>query len=282
MKKKIEIKRKLIKFGVIKKIIKTISLISIIKWKKISRELSEIRLLVLRLAKFISILNEKKVISLSDFWSIHPLRRIIIVVNSDLGLCGSFNNHINNFICRKYLPGDQLILIGKKARQFRGWPETQLFFLDRSPNKLDLVKKIMEIIYQPVIKRNTHELIFAYNNVNMVEEVKTGTVFLPFVDRLKRALIKAEKDNHDHFTDWLVEVSQASVKREKIIFDFLFAETILQLSLADFSEYKIRQIILKESEDNLNKILKKWTREFQKSRQEEITENVIISNYESF
>jgi len=54
-----------------------------------------------------------------------------------------------------------------------------------------------------------------------------------------------------------VEVSQASVKREKIIFDFLFAETILQLSLADFSEYKIRQIILKESEDNLNKILKK-------------------------
>jgi len=59
----------------------------------------------------------------------------------------------------------------------------------------------MEIIYQPVIKRNTHELIFAYNNVNMVEEVKTGTVFLPFVDRLKRALIKAEKDNHDHFTD---------------------------------------------------------------------------------
>ena len=215
----------------------------------------------------------------------HPLFRrqenldrvLLVVLTSDRGLCGGFNNNICRYAEKVYYARkDQemdFFFIGKKAKsyfQFRGFSGVnEMFNLDKEisyPLAGSIAKQLME----DFTKGQYDGIYFIYNNFqSAISQRVVQDIFLP-ID-LTRASFR-QKDIFSH--DLIFEVPP-----EELIQDLIEKHFTVQVyrcmceSVA--AEYGARMTAMENATQNAQDIISRLTLSFNKQRQSFITTELI-------
>ena len=205
-------------------------------------------------------------------------QKLCLVITSDRGLCGSFNSKViklaNSAINKLCQEGNtvQLLCLGQKGYDY---------FYKRYPNQIVHYEKTKEITYQralsisQVIKTHIHDIsecIVYFNNFkNTMCYTQEESLLLPI-----------KKDNsHD----------SAAFKYDADKMQLLKTLAFKKLSLSLYhlliknaaSEHSARMVAMDAAVKNADKIIKKLTLQYNRSRQAAITKDIteIISGAEA-
>lgn len=281
------IKQKMLSVGNIKKITKTMEMVSVSKMRKaVSNSLASRQYARYALELLITLAKEKNISN--------PLleegkgdKTLIVIVASNKGLCGGYNVNISKAVSKFKKENQDLecIAIGKQAERIANRNNLKIvaslndFKEDVTLDEIDLLKKIVlkefieskkyknvSIVYTQFIKQleyspSIKEIIpvSAKTTRNILEETDKGSVDDRF-DKKSMAL-------------YLFEPSEERVL-DKVIPELLGA-TLFQIILeAQASEHSSRMVAMKNATDNAGELLDDLRLTYNRARQTGITQEV--------
>lgn len=200
--------------------------------------------------------------------------KLFIAITSDLGLCGSYNYNIFNFLDELMLNNKDahyLILGNKGINHYLNQKFNKDLELDgTSVNNIDkLATQIKNYVLSSYENKKYDEIHLIYtkfiNSLNFKVEDK---IILP---------IKNLNTNNDDFylkIPPIVEPNKDEVINSLIP---LYVESIIYSNLLSsvVSEQSSRRNAMEKASDNASELLDKLTNEFNKARQESITNEII-------
>ncbi len=209
-----------------------------------------------------------------------PLRLkkiLLVVLTSDRGLCGGFNNNICRFAEKFYYSHKEyevdFFFIGKKAKsyfQFRGLsPVDEMFNLDKEisyPLAGRVAHKLMENFNQ-----GKHDAIyFIYNSFQSVISQKVQReVFLPL------DLSQAPLSQQDRFSKDLIFETSPKELLEHLIKKHFTVQVYRCMCESVAGEYGARMTAMENATKNAQDIISRLTLTFNKMRQSAITTELI-------
>jgi len=216
-------------------------------------------------------------------------KTLFVIYTSDKGLCGPLNTKLLNGLFRskewKDLPEEERLLmtIGKKsldfarnrnipiAKHFVGIPEKLSFF--------DAVKVIDSILHFWEVSKVKEVYFIAPHYKNSFTFYPVMKSFLPFNDKTIESAIGHLEDHErpkrakksDDFM--LFEPTQERVIEQlhKQLIQAIFIESFLELKA---SEYSSRMIAMQSATDAATRITNDLTRDYNKARQQAITNEI--------
>ncbi len=216
----------------------------------------------------------------------HPLLKqkkkldhiLLVVLTSDRGLCGGFNNNICRYAESFYSSHkDQqkmdFFFIGKKAKnyfKFRGMESKyDMFNLDKEVSYL-LAAKVARQLMNSFTEGQHEGIYFIYNHFqSAVSQKVMEEVFLP-ID-----LSKSSLQNVSGFSkDLLFETSPQELLEELIIKHFT-VQVYRCMCESVAAEYGARMSAMENATKNAKEIISKLTLTFNKLRQSAITTELI-------
>ncbi len=281
------IKQKMLSVGNIKKITKTMEMVSVSKMRKaVSNSLASRQYARYALELLVTLAKERNIPN--------PLleegkgdKTLIVIVASNKGLCGGYNVNISKAVSKFKKENQDLecIAIGKQAERIANRNNLKIvaslndFKEDVTLDEIDLLKKIIlkefielkkyknvSIVYTQFIKQleyspSIKEIIpvSAKTTRNILEETDKGSVDDRF-DKKSMAL-------------YLFEPSEERVL-DKVIPELLGA-TLFQIILeAQASEHSSRMVAMKNATDNAGELLDDLRLTYNRARQTGITQEV--------
>ena len=281
------IKQKMLSVGNIKKITKTMEMVSVSKMRKaVSNSLASRQYARYALELLVTLAKERNIPN--------PLleegkgdKTLIVIVASNKGLCGGYNVNISKAVSKFKKENQDLecIAIGKQAERIANRNNLKIvaslndFKEDVTLDEIDLLKKIIlkefielkkyknvSIVYTQFIKQleyspSIKEIIpvSAKTTRNILEETDEGSVDDRF-DKKSMAL-------------YLFEPSEERVL-DKVIPELLGA-TLFQIILeAQASEHSSRMVAMKNATDNAGELLDDLRLTYNRARQTGITQEV--------
>ncbi len=202
---------------------------------------------------------------------------LLVVLTSDRGLCGGFNNNICRFAEDFYRSHDEYDLdfffIGKKAKnyfQFRGVsPVDEMFQLDREIS-YPLAGKVAHQLMKNFSDGDYDGIYFVYNSFqSAISQKVVKEVFLP-VDLSVAPLVRQEGFSKDLIFE---------VPPEELLEDLIEKHFTVQVyrcmceSVA--AEYGARMSAMENATKNAQDIISNLTLTFNKMRQSSITTELI-------
>ena len=215
----------------------------------------------------------------------HPLlekkekmRKVLLVVlTSDRGLCGGFNNNICRFAEKFYYSHKEykmdFFFIGKKAKnyfQFRGIsPVDEMFHLDREIS-YPLSGKVASQLMENFSSGEYDGIYFIYNSFqSAISQKVVQEVFLP-VD-LSQAPLQRQK----HFSkDLIFEIPPEELLKGLIEKHFT-VQVYRCMCESVAAEYGARMTAMENASKNAEDIISRLTLTFNKMRQSAITTELI-------
>lgn len=202
----------------------------------------------------------------------------VVVCSSNSGLCGAFNSNIEKELLRHIasLPKDGLMLfpVGKKVREFlvkNHYPvEGDYDVLSGKPSydgAAALASRLMELYVSREIKQV--DLLY-YHFRNMMVQVLTTETYLPVVPRT----LSEEELRKSMNTDYILEPSSGELIA-------LLLPQVLRLKLHtalldnNASEHGARTMAMQQAADNADDLLQTLTIQYNKSRQQSITNELL-------
>ena len=206
------------------------------------------------------------------------LRRVLLVVlTSDRGLCGGFNNNICRFAEDFYHSHKEykmdFFFIGKKAKnyfQFRGIsPVGEMFQLDREIS-YPLAGKVAHQLMQNFSEGEYDEIYFVYNSFqSAISQKVVKEVFLP-VDLSEASLVRQDKFSKD----LIFEVPPEELL-ENLIEKHFTVQVYRCMCESVAAEYGARMSAMENATKNAQDIISRLTLTFNKMRQSSITTELI-------
>ncbi len=200
-------------------------------------------------------------------------KRLFIVISSDLGLCGSYNYNIYHFVddlIKKY-PDDDFILLGNKAishyanfkinvnKEFEG---ANLNNINKLATQLRnyCISCYKEDIYQ--------EIHFIYTKyLNSLTFKVEDSLILP-ID------ISVAKNRDVNEISPIVQPDKKKIM-ESLIPLYIESKILTNLLNSSVSEHASRRNAMENASDNASELLEKLTLQYNKARQENITNEII-------
>ena len=216
----------------------------------------------------------------------HPLLKqgeklehiLLVVLTSDRGLCGGFNNNIckyaeNFYYSHKDKQEMEFFFIGKKAKsyfQFRGIEsKDNMFNLDKEVS-YPLAAKVARQLMDHFTAGQYEGIYFIYNHFqSAVSQKVMEEVFLP-IDLSKSSL----DDSSGFSKDLLFETSPKELLEELIIKHFT-VQVYRCMCESVAAEYGARMSAMENAAKNAKEIISKLTLTFNKLRQSAITTELI-------
>ncbi len=216
----------------------------------------------------------------------HPLlmqqksykKTLLVVLTSDRGLCGGFNNNIckyayNFYHTHKNASALEFFFIGKKAKNyflFRGIkPEHALTGLDRNIS-YDLAKKVSQTLITHFTNGDYDSIYFIYNSFQSVIVQKVvQEQFLP----IDLSLSKINKQSV--FSKDLIFETKPKLLLEDLIKKHFTIQVYRCMCESVAAEYGARMSAMDSATKNAKEIIAKLTIEFNKLRQGLITTELI-------
>ena len=159
-----EIKRRLRSVTSIQKITRAMKLIATAKLQKTRANLQSAQDFYLSVYRIASeVISNLSPLELKRITTIDNDRTLFIVINSDLGFCGSYNNEINKKLMSVYKPDrDAIIAIGSKMEKFCKW------------KKLNMVEKYVDlgINIDFELAKNIATVAISLRNINKFKNLK--------------------------------------------------------------------------------------------------------------
>ena len=209
-------------------------------------------------------------------------RTAIVVFSSNSSLCGAFNaNVIKEFKAvydnKKHL-GDENILIypiGKKVddaiRKIGLNVQGDYNAMADKPSFQEVQNLAKELIAKYVNKEIDEVVIIYYHFVSTGTQLLNTYTYLPF-DLSK----KKEDANGDSAaqTDYILEPSKEEIL-ESLIPTVLYSKLYATLLDSNASEHAARMMAMQVATDNANELIQDLTQEYNKSRQQAVTNELL-------
>ena len=217
----------------------------------------------------------------SPFIQSREIKRIaVVVISSNTTLCGGFNSNVvravNSLCAKSTIDPDSMLFypIGKKIEEYilkKGLPVAGSYQeLADKPN----YKGMREIAYELMRKYKNKEidqvLLIYHHFKSLGSQELTEEIYLPFDMDKYRPTEEVEVVN----SDYIIEPSEAELIAEllpKVLSQKLF--TVLIDSNA--SEHAARSLAMKSATDNANDLIDDLTLQYNKSRQQAITNELL-------
>ncbi|MFN8416643.1 MAG: ATP synthase F1 subunit gamma [Cytophagaceae bacterium] len=206
-------------------------------------------------------------------------RVLLVVITSDRGLAGAFNNNIikatNALLQDKYASqfaagNVDFICIGKKGAEFFGkrYKVNSDYMSLFHELKFDNVKPLAELIMNGFVEGKYDRVEVLFNEFkNVVTQITRTVQFLP---------IQASETSEEQTTsvDYIFEPSKAEIVQELIpkSLKIAFYKYLLE---SNASEHAARMSAMDKATDNAKELLKELKLTYNRSRQAAITKEIL-------
>lgn len=296
MKNQKDIKRKIKAVLNIKKVTKAMESIANIRLQKAMKSVFPARdysnELLAFAAQIIKTIDAEKLPNLPLFKSRDPKNALFVVISSDRGLCGFFNNKLLssaiNAISNEKSKGKgvRVIAVGKKGIDFLKRHDSsvvQTYSQNQFEQKSDLAKQLTFDCINEFENKNVDEVYIFYNHfISIGRQEASAMKFLPLLFNIEdipshiplRFEGLFEFGKTFNFPEFIFEP-----KMEEIIYDLLkrYLETMmLQVLLeSNASEHAARMIAMQQSTLSADEMIGDLTMLYNKARQTLITREII-------
>lgn len=224
----------------------------------------------------------------SPYTDVRPLSRVaIVVLSSNSSLCGAYNSNVvkmlEHTLANYQSLGKENIMIypvGKKVEEAvtkLGYlPQGSYQVMADKPSYVEAYKLAGKLMEEFVEKRIDHVELIYHHFKSMGSQVLLRENYLP-IDLIQVAEEAAENvsENAPHFNnDYIVEPSVGELIAEllpKVLSQKIF--TVLLDS--NTSEHAARTLAMQLATDNANELIQDLTKQYNKSRQQAITNELL-------
>ncbi|WP_342257641.1 ATP synthase F1 subunit gamma [Spiroplasma endosymbiont of Nomada ruficornis] len=252
------------------KITKAMQLVSTAKLKKVGKRIEMIKpyysevydtfnQLIPKLSNSIYLKTKDQVIN----------KTIWVVFNSNLGLCGGFNNNLNKLVLEQYQPQDEIVVIGSKGVSYFTNHHCKIMQSYTEINIQSSYNESQEISLLLLSKFNNQEtdaIKIAYTKyVNTVTTIPTIIDLLPIVS------IKTNQESNLIQTDF--EPDANTVINSAIP---LYVGAIVYGALVEsqVSEQALRRLAMENASNNAKEMKDKLLVSYNRARQGAITQEI--------
>lgn len=214
-----------------------------------------------------------------------PKKVLLVVISSDRGLCGAFNNNIfkrtvaviNQNYRDQFDKGNvQLLVIGKKARDFfkrRNFPMVTDYFELLSDINFNGVKKVAEFVMDGFLAGKYDKVEIIYNEFkNAATQILRNEQFLPIAP--PEEVDFSEDSESTYPTDYIFEPSKEELLAEIIPYALKvqFYRAVLD---SNASEQGARMVAMDQATENAGDLLKELRLTYNRTRQAAITREIL-------
>lgn len=206
---------------------------------------------------------------------------LLVVVSSDRGLCGGFNNnafkYARNLIQEKYSSQEKngtltILPIGKKSMDFfrkRGYKVNDQFATLMGQLSFNEVREAAEYVMDAFENGEFDKVEIVYNEFKnvAVQEIKAEQ-FLPI------QMSKQEEEGNSNAVDYIFQPSKEFIFSEIIpkTLKIQFYRTLLE---SNASEQGARMTAMDQATDNASELLKELRLTYNRTRQAAITKEIL-------
>ncbi|MBX3047469.1 MAG: ATP synthase F1 subunit gamma [Anaerolineales bacterium] len=207
---------------------------------------------------------------------------LVVMVSGDRGLAGPYNTNVLRFTLshfQNYPVPVRFIPVGRKGAEllFRRGVNVMAQFTDvPAEPKFSDVSAIGRILVDEFLAGTADEVYLVYTNfVNMIRQVPVIKKLLPLEFETTEGLVQSDNKAHSDLTaSYIYEPSQYEIL-EEIVPRFTGLQ-VYQAVLESFaSEHAARMVAMKNATDNASELGKGLTLEYNKVRQQGITNEML-------
>lgn len=192
-----------------------------------------------------------------------------LVITSNMGLCGGYNNNIlNTILATVDKEKDYLVVCGAKAQRFleaRGFKNVCNYPLTNTYTYQN-AKEIAKLLLEPYEEKKVSSINTIYT------KYINSLTFTPYVEQL----LPLKRENEDSGVDDYFVIFEPN-KKELLtqLLPLYFNNTIYNTLLeASVSEYASRRTAMENATDNAEELTEKLRLEYNKARQGAITQEI--------
>jgi len=212
-------------------------------------------------------------------------KNLVIVLGSNQGLCGRFNDKIKNFVVDDLDKNEdnQIIIIGERLlnlMETTGLNIIKSVYLPNSiENSSNTIYEILQIIDEKIAKKEINNVFLYYT---LSDDTVNGTPTKIRLIPIDKKLLEKAKDNvwpTNNIPYW-------QIKDKVLLSDLLkqYIFVILNNALANSitSEQRNRLITLQNAETNINELIRNKNLEYNQKRQSTITNELldVVAGYQ--
>ncbi len=271
-----------------RQITNTMKMVSAAKFKKAQDRITNLRPYADKLNEILHNLNKSATIDDNTFTEIRdPQKILIVVITSNRGLCGGFNqaviNSTINVIENKYKEQHdnnnvELLILGKTAYNYL---KTRKYRIVDENNDIydhltfDNVLPIAEELMKNFAKKKYDRIELIYNKFkNAATQLLTVEPFLPITVEEDEKENQEITESQEVFSDYIIEPSKVYILNELIpkSLKLHFFRTLLDSNAA---EHGARMTAMQQATDNATEMLEELRLQYNKARQASITAEIL-------
>jgi F-type H+-transporting ATPase subunit gamma len=292
------IKQKIASVGNIRKITRTMEMVSVAKMRKaINRAIASRDYAKYALEILLTLVNERNIS--------HPLMEtregdttLLVIIASNKGLCGSYNMNVSKTVA-KYIKENanmkiDAIVVGKQAEKIArrfGLNVLDRYHEFKDDFTLTHIKMLRRLVVKLFSEKNHYKnVVVAYTEFVKQMVTKAGVKeILPVTANIATKIVDENDSGVDTFTpnkrgmaEYIFEPSEQRVL-DKLIPNFLSTLLFQVMLEANASEHSSRMFAMKNATDNATGILDDLVLTYNRARQANITQEVaeIIAGAEA-
>ncbi len=282
------IKQKMTSVGNIKKITKTMEMVSVSKMKRaVSRSFASRMYARYALEILVTLSKERNMTDPLLEYGVGE-KTLMIIVASNKGLCGGYNINISKSVSKyKSEHGQDLdaITIGKQAERIASRNKIPIiasfneFGEDVDLNKVKTLRKLIISEFKEFHKYKNVVVVYT-EFIKQLDYKPTVKEILPISPKTTRNIIEEIEEGHEDtrfdkrgMALYLFEPSEERVLRK--VLPNLLTATLFQIILeAGASEHSSRMVAMKNATDNAGELLNDLKLTYNRARQASITQEV--------
>ncbi len=257
----------------VKKITRSMQLVSAIKMKKSQQAALEARpyqkeleIVIKKVMTKVNVLNSPLLVTHASDTS----PDLVIVLTGNKGLCGSFNIDLFRYIASNIdIENSKFITIGKKGAQFLSKTGGDILADYSHTAPLNNVSAVIQFALETFLEGMYKRVFILYNS--FISTLKTEQVLaqiLPYKLELDQKIEEKE------FIEYVIEPSPTEMI-ERILRSFVEEKVRNAIIQSEAGEHSARMIAMKNATDNANDVIYNLTLLGNKLRQEKITSELL-------
>ncbi len=272
-----QVRKKIKSVSNVKKITRSMQLVSAIKMKKAQQAAIEARPYQEHLESVIKRVMARNERTESPFLVSHSDSKnatdLVVVLTTNKGLCGSFNIDILRYISTKIdIEQTKFITIGKKGSQFLSKVGGEIIADYSTTFPSDAVSAVIKLATDAFFKGTYKRVFVLYNR--FISTLKTEpdlAQIMPYHLSLDKPIKHVEEKE---YIEYLIEPNPQQII-DTILRSFVEEKVRNAIIQSDAGEQSARMIAMKNATDNANDVIYNLTLVGNKLRQEKITNELL-------
>ncbi len=257
----------------VKKITRSMQLVSAIKMKKAQQAALEARPYQMHLELVIRKVMTKVDTVQSPLLVSHAQNEspdLVIVLTGNKGLCGSFNIDLFRYIASNVdIKNSKFITIGKKGAQFLSKTGGDIRADYSHVTPINNVSAVISFALQTFLEGTYKRVFILYNS--FISTLKTDQIMAQL---LPYKLEFEQKIEEKEYIEYLIEPSPKAII-ERILRSFVEEKVRNAILQSEAGEHSARMVAMKNATDNANDVIYNLTLLGNKLRQEKITSELL-------